>query len=182
MSRVIFHEAAAPLENRGAAEGFQPGHLVDALSRPLRDLRISVTDRCNFRCSYCMPREVFDSDYQFLPHGALLSFEEIARVAKVAVRLGVRKLRLTGGEPLLRKNLEVLVAMLAQLRTPEGEPIELTLTTNGTLLRRKARAMKEAGLHRVTVSLDALDQSLFARMSDSDIKVSDVLDGINAAA
>lgn len=183
MSKVIPRSPAVLLAPAVSSGGGLPVPPVpDTLGRPLRDLRISVTDRCNFRCSYCMPREVFDSDYQFLPHGALLSFEEIARVAKVAVRLGVRKLRLTGGEPLLRKNLEVLVAMLAQLRTPEGEPVELTLTTNGTLLRRKARALKEAGLHRVTVSLDALDQSLFARMSDSDIKVSDVLDGINAAA
>lgn len=161
----------------------QPGTPVsDTLGRPLHDLRISVTDRCNFRCSYCMPREVFDAGYNFLPHSALLSFEEITRIAEVAVGLGVRKLRLTGGEPLLRKNIEVLVGMLAQLRTPAGQPVELTLTTNGTLLARKAQALKDAGLNRVTVSLDALDQNLFASMSDSGIQVADVLQGIDAAA
>lgn len=129
-----------------------------------------------------MPREVFDAGYQFLPHSALLSFEEITRIARVAVGLGVRKLRLTGGEPLLRKNIEYLVEMLAQLRTPDNQRPEITLTTNGTLLRRKASALKQAGLDRVTVSLDALDQALFTRMSDSDIQVADVLQGIDAAA
>ena len=155
---------------------------VDTLQRPLRDLRISVTDRCNFRCTYCMPRDVFDTDYPFMPHSALLSFEEITRVARVAMQLGVRKIRLTGGEPLLRKDIEKLVFMLSQLRTPEGKPLELTLTTNGTLLRKKAQALKEAGLRRVTVSLDALDPVLFERMSDSQVAVETVLDGIEAAA
>ena len=121
------------------------GRLVDTLGRPLRDLRISVTDRCNFRCSYCMPKEIFDKQYAFLPHASLLSFEEITRVARLFGAHGVRKLRLTGGEPLLRKNLEVLVGMLAALRTPDGAPLDLTLTTNGSLLARKARLLKDAG-------------------------------------
>src|SRR4249920_1224695 len=133
------------------------GLLSDRLGRPLHDLRISVTDRCNFRCSYCMPREVFDRDYAFLPQTSLLSFEEITRLARSFVELGVRKIRLTGGEPLLRRNLEALIEMLAALRTPEGDALDLTLTTNGSLLARKARALKAAGLQRVTVSLDGID-------------------------
>ena len=159
----------------------QPGPVRDARQRPLRDLRISVTDRCNFRCGYCMPRSAFGKDHAFLPHRDLLSFEEITRVARVMATLGVRKLRLTGGEPLLRKGLEDLIAQLAELRTPDGAPLELALTTNGTLLARKAAALKAAGLHRVTVSLDALDADLFARMSDADVNVADVLAGIDAA-
>jgi cyclic pyranopterin phosphate synthase len=157
------------------------GLLTDTLARPLRDLRISVTDRCNFRCVYCMPREVFDKDYQFLPHSALLSFEEIERLARVFAAHGVEKIRLTGGEPLLRKNIEYLIERLALLRTPEGRPLDLTLTTNGSLLARKARSLKDAGLSRVTVSLDALDDALFRRMNDADFAVGDVLDGIEAA-
>ncbi|NBS47392.1 MAG: GTP 3',8-cyclase MoaA [Betaproteobacteria bacterium] len=157
------------------------GLIGDARGRPLRDLRISVTDRCNFRCSYCMPKEVFDKDYPYLPHGELLSFEEITRVARQFVAHGVRKIRLTGGEPLLRKNLEVLIAQLAQLRTVGGEPLDLTLTTNGSLLRKKARLLREAGLQRVTVSLDGLDDAVFRRMNDVDFPVAEVLDGIDAA-
>ncbi|HMA06745.1 MAG TPA: GTP 3',8-cyclase MoaA [Ramlibacter sp.] len=157
------------------------GLLSDSLGRPLRDLRISVTDRCNFRCSYCMPKEVFDKDYPYLPHSALLSFEEITRVARQFVAHGVRKIRLTGGEPLLRKNVEVLVEQLARLRTVEGKPLDLTLTTNGSLLARKARALKDAGLQRVTVSLDGLDDAVFRRMNDVDFPVADVLEGIAAA-
>ena len=157
------------------------GLLGDTLGRPLRDLRISVTDRCNFRCSYCMPKEVFDKQYNFLPHSSLLSFEEITRTAKLFVAHGVRKIRLTGGEPLLRKNLEVLIAMLSELRTPEGEPLDLTLTTNGSVLARKAQALKDAGLQRVTVSLDALDDAIFRRMNDADFPVHEVLEGIEAA-
>jgi len=157
------------------------GLLADALGRPLRDLRISVTDRCNFRCSYCMPKEVFDRDYVFLPQTSLLSFEEITRLARVFVAHGVQKIRLTGGEPLLRKGLEDLVAMLAGLRTPEGAPLDLTLTTNGSVLARKARALKAAGLQRVTVSLDGLDDAVFRRMNDVDFPVADVLAGIEAA-
>jgi cyclic pyranopterin phosphate synthase len=151
------------------------------LGRPLRDLRISVTDRCNFRCSYCMPKSIFDKDYAYLPHGDLLSFEEITRVARQFVAHGVGKLRLTGGEPLLRKNLELLIAQLSELRTPEGQPLDITLTTNGSLLRRKATALKAAGLRRVTVSLDGLDDAVFRAMNDVDFPVADVLDGIAAA-
>jgi cyclic pyranopterin phosphate synthase len=157
------------------------GLLSDRLGRPLHDLRISVTDRCNFRCSYCMPKEVFDRDYRFLPHASLLTFEEITRVAKLFVAHGVEKIRLTGGEPLLRKNLEVLVAQLSALRTPAGDPLDLTLTTNGSLLGRKAGALAAAGLKRVTVSLDALDDAVFRRMNDVDFPVADVLAGIDAA-
>ncbi len=157
------------------------GLLADALGRPLRDLRISVTDRCNFRCSYCMPKEVFDRNYQFLPQSALLSFEEMARLARLFVAHGVRKIRLTGGEPLLRKNLETLVGMLSELRTPEGCALDLTLTTNGSLLASKAAALKDAGLRRVTVSLDALDDAVFGRMNDVGFPVELVLKGIAAA-
>ena len=157
------------------------GWLPDALGRPLRDLRISVTDRCNFRCSYCMPKEVFDRDYVFLPQSSLLSFEEITRLARIFVAHGVQKIRLTGGEPLLRKGLENLIAQLAELRTPEGAPLDITLTTNGSVLARKAAALKAAGLQRVTVSLDGLDDTIFRRMNDVDFPVADVLDGIAAA-
>jgi GTP 3',8-cyclase len=157
------------------------GELHDMLARPMRDLRISVTDRCNFRCVYCMPRAVFDKDYPFLPHSALLTFEEIERVARLFVAHGVEKIRLTGGEPLLRKNLEFLIERLANLTTPAGRPLDLTLTTNGSLLARKARSLKDAGLSRVTVSLDALDDALFRKMNDADFAVSDVLAGIEAA-
>lgn len=153
----------------------------DTLGRPLRDLRISVTDRCNFRCSYCMPKEVFDKDYQYLPQSALLSFEEIVQVAREFVGLGVQKIRLTGGEPLLRKNLELLIAQLATLRTLAGQPLDITLTTNGALLARKAQALRDAGLQRVTVSLDGLDDAVFRQMNDVDFPVSEVLKGIEAA-
>ncbi|MES2976083.1 MAG: GTP 3',8-cyclase MoaA [Pseudomonadota bacterium] len=157
------------------------GLLADQLGRPLHDLRISVTDRCNFRCSYCMPKEVFDKDYPYLPHSSLLSFEEITRLTRQFVAHGVRKIRLTGGEPLLRKNLEVLVGQLAALRTVDGQPLDLTLTTNGSLLQRKARALKDAGLQRVTVSLDGLDDTVFRSMNDVDFPVAEVLKGIEAA-
>ena len=157
------------------------GLLGDGLGRPLRDLRISVTDRCNFRCNYCMPKEVFNADYPYLPQSALLSFEEITRLARLFVGHGVKKLRLTGGEPLLRKHLEILVAQLAELKTPEGEALDLTLTTNGALLARKAQALKTAGLNRVTVSLDGLDDAVFRRMNDVDFPVTEVLEGIETA-
>jgi cyclic pyranopterin phosphate synthase len=157
------------------------GLLADALGRPLRDLRISVTDRCNFRCSYCMPKEVFDKDYPYLPHSDLLTFEEITRIARQFVAHGVRKIRLTGGEPLLRKNIEILVEQLAALRTVDGAPLDLTLTTNGSLLARKAAALKAAGLQRVTVSLDGLDDAVFRSMNDVDFPVAEVLKGIEAA-
>ena len=157
------------------------GLLSDARGRALNDLRISVTDRCNFRCNYCMPKEVFNKDYAYLPHGDLLTFEEITRLAKVFVGHGVRKIRLTGGEPLLRKNLEILIEMLAKLNTPDGQPLDLTLTTNGALLARKAHSLKDAGLQRVTVSLDGLDDSVFRQMNDVDFPVAEVLEGIEAA-
>jgi GTP 3',8-cyclase len=165
----------------GAAVYAATGEVLDTLARPLKDLRISVTDRCNFRCVYCMPREVFDKNHQFLPHAALLTLEEIERVARLFVAHGVTKIRLTGGEPLLRKNIEFLIERLASLRTPQGEPLDVTLTTNGSILARKARALRDAGLSRVTVSLDALDDALFRRMNDADFAVADVLEGIEAA-
>jgi cyclic pyranopterin phosphate synthase len=157
------------------------GFVADALARPLRDLRISVTDRCNFRCVYCMPKEVFDSAYQFLPHSSLLSFEEITRIARIAVAHGVEKIRLTGGEPLLRKHVEKLIEALAVLKTPDGRELDLTLTTNASLLGKKAQALKDAGLKRVTVSLDALDDATFKRMNDVDFPVAQVLEGIETA-
>jgi len=158
------------------------GLVGDRLGRPLRDLRVSVTDRCNFRCTYCMPKEVFDRDYPFLPHAELLTFEEITRLARIFIGQGVEKIRLTGGEPLLRKDIERLVAMLAALRTRDGAPLDLTLTTNGSILARKARVLAAAGLKRVTVSLDGLDDAVFRRMNDVDFPVAAVLDGIAAAA
>lgn len=157
------------------------GALHDGLGRPLHDLRISVTDRCNFRCVYCMPKEVFDKGHQFLPQTALLSFEEITRIARLFVAHGVNKIRLTGGEPLLRKNIEKLIAMLSAIPTQDGRPLDLTLTTNGSLLARKAQSLKDAGLTRVSVSLDSLDDATFKRMNDVDFPVSDVLKGIDAA-
>ena len=157
------------------------GNTQDSRGRTLRDLRISVTDRCNFRCTYCMPKEVFDKNYPYLSHQELLSFEEITRLSAIFSRLGVEKIRLTGGEPLLRKNLEVLIGMLAQLRTPDDKPLDLTLTTNGSILRKKAAALKAAGLQRLTVSLDGLDDVIFKKMNDVDFPVADVLDGISAA-
>lgn len=154
---------------------------LDLRGRPLRDLRISVTDRCNFRCSYCMPREVFDHNHRFVPYRDLLRFEEIARLASAFVHLGVRKLRLTGGEPLMRKDLPALIALLAELRTPEGQPLDIALTTNGSLLEHKAAALRQAGLRRLTVSLDALEPELFQQLSDSRVSVDAVLRGIEAA-
>ena len=148
--------------------------MLDTLDRPLQDLRISVTDRCNFRCGYCMPAHV---RYRFLPRGELLSFEELTTVARIFVRLGVRKLRLTGGEPLLRKDVALLVGQLSSL----GDHLDLAMTTNGTGLRRSATALKAAGLKRVTVSLDSLDSSRFAAMSGRNAEVGEVLDGIDAA-
>jgi len=164
---------------RAAANGttVAPGPVSDTRGRRLSDLRISVTDRCNFRCVYCMPKGVFDADYPFLPHAELLTFEEITRVARIFVERGVSKIRLTGGEPLLRRNVERLVEMLAKL----GD-IDLTLTTNGVLLAKKARGLADAGLTRVTVSLDSLDDATFRAMNDVDFPVAKVLDGIDAAA
>jgi cyclic pyranopterin phosphate synthase len=158
------------------AAPFDGGPLADTRGRALRDLRISVTDRCNFRCVYCMPREVFDADHEFLPHSQILSFEEIARLARVFVELGVKKIRLTGGEPLVRKQLHRLVAMLSEL------PVEITLTTNGSLLARQAKTLAQAGLDRVTVSLDSLDDATFRAINDANYPVARVLEGIDAAA
>jgi cyclic pyranopterin phosphate synthase len=154
---------------------------LDRLGRPLHDLRISVTDRCNFRCTYCMPKEVFGADYAFLPRAELLSFEEIERVARVFVGLGVEKLRLTGGEPLVRRDLPVLVEKLAALRRRDGGPLDLTLTTNGSALRKLAGPLSAAGLGRVTISLDSLDDAVFSAMNGVDYPVAKVLDGIAAA-
>src|SRR5215211_9096438 len=148
----------------------------DALGRPLRDLRISITDRCNFRCVYCMPKEVFGRDYAFLPRGELLDYEEIERLARAFVANGVSKIRITGGEPLVRRHVERLIAMLAPL------DVDLTLTTNGTLLPQKAQALADAGLTRVTVSLDSLDDATFRAMNDVNVPVARVLEGITAAA
>src|SRR5256714_8171371 len=150
---------------------------LDTLARPLRDLRISVTDRCNFRCVYCMPKEVFGRDYQFLERRELLTFEEIARLARLFVRHGAEKSGIAGGEPLVRRDLERLIELLAGI-----DGLDLTLTTNGSLLPRKARALRDAGLRRVTVSLDSLDDETFRAMNDVDFPVSRVLDGIEAAA
>ena len=151
--------------------------MIDTLGRPLRDLRISVTDRCNFRCTYCMPKEVFGREHKFLDRAELLTFEEIARLAQIFAGLGVKKFRLTGGEPLLRRDLDRLVAMLGQIQGPD-----LTLTTNGSLLAEQSRALKEAGLRRVTVSLDSLDNQIFSPMNDVGFPVERVLEGIQAAA
>jgi cyclic pyranopterin phosphate synthase len=183
MARVIpvtdaraAHSAAVP--HPALAPRIAPtGLLADARGRHLRDLRVSVTDRCNFRCVYCMPKDVFGRDYPFLPHAELLTFEEIARLARVFKGHGVEKVRLTGGEPLLRKNVERLIEMLAEIGG-----LDLTLTTNGSLLARKARELKSAGLERVTVSLDALDDGVFRAMNDADFPVAKVLEGIDAAA
>jgi GTP 3',8-cyclase len=154
---------------------------LDRLGRALRDLRISITDRCNFRCPYCMPSEVFGRDYAFLPRDEILSYEEIRRLAAVFVGLGVRKLRITGGEPTVRRGLPDLVAMLAELKTPDGEAVDLAMTTNGSALRALARPLADAGLRRITVSLDSLDDEVFRRMNGVDFSVSRVLDGIDAA-
>jgi GTP 3',8-cyclase len=151
--------------------------LTDTLNRPLRDLRISVTDRCNFRCIYCMPKEVFGSNYQFLGKDEILSFEEITRLVGIFVPFGVRKIRLTGGEPLVRKDLHLLVKMLSEI-----PGLDLTLTTNGSLLEKQARLLKEAGLARVSVSLDSLDNEIFKAMNDVDFPVEKVIRGMDAAA
>jgi cyclic pyranopterin phosphate synthase len=150
--------------------------LLDTLGRPIRDLRVSVTDRCTFRCVYCMPKEVFGRDYPFLPRAELLTFEEIERLARAFAGLGVEKIRITGGEPLVRRDLETLVELLARI-----EGLDLTLTTNGALLARKAEALKAAGLRRITVSLDSLDDEVFRAMNDVDFPVARVLEGVDAS-
>jgi cyclic pyranopterin phosphate synthase len=151
--------------------------LIDTLNRPLRDLRISVTDRCNFRCVYCMPKEIFGTDYKFLHRDQVLTFEEITRLTKIFVAHGVKKIRLTGGEPLVRKDLPDLIAMLAAIPN-----LDLTMTTNGSLLPKFAQALKDAGLKRVTVSLDSLDNAIFKSMNDVDFPVKKVIEGMDAAA
>lgn len=164
-----------------AHDGTHAAPPVDTRARRMKDLRISVTDRCNFRCTYCMPKEIFDSNYSYLPHNEILTFEEITRVARVAIGLGVNKLRLTGGEPLMRKGIEDLVAMLATLR--EVQPnLDITLTTNGSALKSKAAALRAAGLSRLTISLDSLDDATFRAMNDVDFPVAKVLDAIDAAS
>ena len=157
------------------------GAPLDRLGRRLADLRISVTDRCNFRCVYCMPREIFGRDYAFVPRDELLTFEEIERVVRSGIALGVHKVRLTGGEPLLRKGIEELVAMLSALRTPDGGRLDIALTTNGSALAVKAQALKDAGLDRVTVSVDSLDEATFRRMNDVNFPLERVLGGIRTA-
>src|SRR5512146_1657023 len=176
MANKVIPIGLAPGEKRAPAARFEGGRLADVLGRSMHDLRISVTDRCNFRCVYCMPREVFDSSYRFLPHSAILSFEEIQRLARVFAGLGVKKVRLTGGEPLVRRDLPRLIALLDEL------DVEITLTTNGSLLARNARLLKDAGLDRVTVSLDSLDDRTFRAMNDADFPVAKVIEGIEAAA
>ena len=176
-ARLPIERSVEPLPGVAGVPRPRPGDPVrDTLDRPLRDLRVSVTDRCNFRCVYCMPKEVFGRDYVFLPRADLLTFEEIARLARLFVDLGARKIRLTGGEPLVRRELERLVAMLAPLGA------DLTLTTNGALLAPRARALRKAGLDRVTVSLDSLDDATFMAMNDVGFPVARVLEGIAAAA
>src|SRR6185312_5339147 len=168
----------APTMRRGTAPTGTPR---DLLGRPLHDLRISVTDRCNFRCTYCMPKEIFGRDYAFLPKDQVLSFEEIHRAATAFVQLGVEKLWITGGEPLVRRGLPALIRMLSELRTSDGRELDLTLTTNGAALRALAQPLAGAGLRRVTVSLDSLDDAIFGAMNGIDFPVAKVLDGIDAA-
>jgi len=175
MKKVIPIEVK-PAAARAPAPQFAGGTLVDTRARTMHDLRISVTDRCNFRCVYCMPRETFGADHPFLPYSAILTFEEITRLARIFVGLGVQKIRLTGGEPLVRRQVHRLVAMLAELG------VEITLTTNGSLLAKQARLLKQAGLHRVTVSLDSLDDATFRAMNDADFPVAKVVDAIEVAA
>ena len=178
---IVDQRAASPVPVIPAHTHDPNGTLADTRGRSLRDLRISVTDRCNFRCTYCMPKEIFDKAYQFLPKNDLLSFEEIRRMTRLFVGHGVEKIRLTGGEPLLRKHLDVLVGMLALLKTHDGSPLDIALTTNATLLAKQAHALKAAGLNRVTVSLDSLDEATFRAMNDVDYPVTDVLKGVDAA-
>jgi cyclic pyranopterin phosphate synthase len=156
--------------------------VVDRLGRRVHDLRISVTDRCNFRCTYCMPREIYGRDFAFLPREQVLTFEEIVRLARLFVAEGVEKLRITGGEPLVRRDLPDLIAMLAEIRRLDGGPVDLTMTTNGSALRALAPALRASGLGRVTVSLDSLDESTFRAMNGVDYPVAKVLDGIAAAS
>ena len=171
---------SAPVNHQAGLET-STGALTDRKNRPLRDLRISVTDRCNFRCVYCMPKQIFGRDFVFMERDELLTFEEITRLARISVAHGVQKIRLTGGEPLLRKGLEDLVGMLSALKAPDGGDIDIALTTNGSALAVKAQSLKDAGLKRVTVSLDSLDDATFKTLNDVDFPVAKVLDGIDVA-
>ena len=183
--RVIPIVAASPVFARSYQSLFEfpsrNGITTDRMHRPLRDLRISVTDRCNLRCTYCMPREVFDENYAYLPRAELLGFEEIERLSRLFIQHGVQKIRLTGGEPLLRRGIERLVEKLARLRTMDGKPVDIALTTNGVLLAEKAQTLRDAGLSRITISLDGLHDNTFGKASGSTIPVATVLDGIAAA-
>ena len=174
--RFYSHPSDIPVELESPT-----GTVTDTRGRPLRDLRISVTDRCNFRCVYCMPKEVFGRDFEFLPKDSLLTFEEITRLARIAVAHGVEKIRLTGGEPLLRVGIEELIGMLTMLKTPDGRDLDVALTTNGSAVAHKAQALKDAGLKRITVSLDSLDDATFRSMNDIDFPVAKVLRGIEVA-
>jgi len=178
MARSVIALRSEPAALAIPAARAHEGPLADTRGRVLHDLRISVTDRCNFRCTYCMPKDVFGPDYPFLPHAEVLTFEEIVRVATLFARHGVRKIRLTGGEPLLRKDIDRLVAQLRKA-LPH---VDLTLTTNGSALKAQAAALAAAGLDRITVSLDSLDDAIFRRMNDADFPVARVLEGIEAAA
>ncbi|MBR8144618.1 GTP 3',8-cyclase MoaA [Burkholderia sp. AU19243] len=180
----IVNAIASAAASAVSTDGASPGSFhrpLDTLGRPLHDLRLSVIDQCNFRCGYCMPRSSFGPDYAFMPSSERLSFTQLENVARAFVSLGVGKIRLTGGEPLLRRNLEALIERLASLTTIDGKRVELALTTNGSLLAAKARSLRDAGLSRVTVSLDAIDDAVFRRMSDADVPVARVLAGIEAA-
>jgi len=178
--KVISTAIATTMDIRNYGLPGEP-RVTDAMRRPLHGLRISVTDRCNLRCTYCMPREAFDKDHAFLSRAELLSFEEIERLAKLFIQSGVQKIRLTGGEPLLRRGIERLIERLARLRTREGKPVEVAMTTNAVLLSRQARPLRDAGLSRINISLDGLTEETFRRMSGSDVPVGVVLDGIAAA-
>lgn len=172
--------------NRQASDSTQTDNgdihsIRDALGRPLKDLRISVTDRCNFRCLYCMPKQVFGKDFRFIRHQDMLSFEEITRLARCFVKLGITKIRLTGGEPLLRRHIERLIAYLARLETSDGKPLDLTLTTNGSVLMQKAQSLFDADLKRVTISLDAIDNGIFMKMNDVGFPVDKILHAIEHA-
>jgi len=181
LSPPDFRKASTVSTTRPVDPATSAGPVADTRGRQLRDLRISVTDRCNFRCVYCMPKHLFGKDFVFIERDKLLSFEEITRIARISVAHGVEKIRLTGGEPLLRRGLEDLVGMLAALRTPDGREVDLALTTNGSALALKAKSLKEAGLKRVTVSLDSLDDATFRAVNDVDFPVAKVLQGIEAA-
>lgn len=180
MNAIAQALTAAPVSPDYALTG-AAASATDRLARPLRDLRLSVIDQCNFRCAYCMPREVFGADYRFLRASERLSFDQMMKMVRAFVALGVEKVRITGGEPLLRRGLESFIERLASLTSLNGQPLDIALTTNGSLLASRAHGLRDAGLRRVTVSLDALDDAVFRRMSDVDIPVARILDGIEQA-